>query len=71
MGLVCSETSSSVSSREGHEEIEVSNITLIPNPVAYPGGFLVARNPPSGHDFFFNQGVTPILTPTFTSHLDV
>ena len=35
--------------------------------MAYPGGFLVARNPPD-HDLF-NQGVIPLLAPTFTSHL--
>ena len=32
------------------------------------GGFLVARKPPLGHDFLI-RGVTPLLPPTFTSHL--
>ena len=38
--------------------------------VAYPGGFWLPENALSGHDFF-NQGVTSLLAPTFTSHLDL
>ena len=37
--------------------------------MAYPGGFLVARKPAPCHDFFNQGGVTPLLAPTFTSHL--
>ena len=32
------------------------------------GGFLVARNPPPPTMICFNQGVTPLLAPTLTSH---
>ena len=35
------------------------------------GGFLVARKPPPSHDFLLIRGVTPLLAPTFTSHLHV
>ena len=33
------------------------------------GGFLVARKPPPPAMIFFSQGVTPLLAPTFISHL--
>ena len=37
------------------------------------GGFGLPGNPPSpGHDLFFKSGgVTPLLAPTFTSHLNL
>ena len=40
--------------------------------VAYPGWFCGCPEtpPPPGHDFF-NQAVTPLLAPTFTSHLNL
>ena len=36
--------------------------------VAYPGGFYGCPETPPSHDFCLNQGVTPLLIPTFTSH---
>ena len=32
---------------------------------------MVARKPPPGHDFFIIRWVTPLLTPTFTSHFNL
>ena len=35
------------------------------------GGFWLPGNPPPPAIILFNQGVTPLLAPTFTSHLDL
>ena len=39
--------------------------------VAYPGFFSGCPEPPPPVMIFFNQGVTPLLAPTFTSHLNL
>ena len=51
-----------------NERLALLRFPRLPESVAYPGGFLVARKPPPrGHDFC-NNGVTQLLAPTLTSH---
>ena len=50
----------------GNEKAAVMYISCVSR-----GVFWFPGNPPPPAMIFFNQGVTPILTPTFTSHLDL